>query len=523
MQDVMPQDISDEFWSKVKPLIPTRSRSVGRPYRRAPGAGRKAADPRRVLAQILYVLRHRITWSAAIQTVANGPTLHRYFYSWQKAGLFNKLQQSELIESPEMRGIPWHKITAATRSKARAEPVRAQVQGTKDSIWEPTIQSRLLKLHASANTSAFWSSTQTLLGEAIPHNSNIAYLDYFDHPKSWKAARVLASPNAQMPATWFDDRWKIDITPPYICQHRGVKVFKLSEIIPDSRRFFRSEYFTRFFKPFGWYHTACLAFWNDNQISSVIALRRTQAQGNFSAGEVDFLNRIHPHLDTVLRRLRESHREQAKMHCLTDMANVAPQAIMFLDWNLDPLYVNQEGWTQCAVWNFGPQKARAYNAREVYRLPVDICRVCESLKTQWLQLNGSLQKLREAPFPETKLINGAVLRRRATIALIPPGRNAVAKPGFRVLFETREEISGSTGTPFADGLFCRLTSAERELARLAMMGASNLQIAAQLHKSVNTIKHQLTSIYNKLGLQNRRQTYLGHILAIKPGPMTPSA
>jgi DNA-binding NarL/FixJ family response regulator len=49
----------------------------------------------------------------------------------------------------------------------------------------------------------------------------------------------------------------------------------------------------------------------------------------------------------------------------------------------------------------------------------------------------------------------------------------------------------------------RLTAAERDIAQLALDGCNNKEIAAQLHKSVNTVKHQLTSVYSKLGISDR--------------------
>jgi DNA-binding CsgD family transcriptional regulator len=48
-----------------------------------------------------------------------------------------------------------------------------------------------------------------------------------------------------------------------------------------------------------------------------------------------------------------------------------------------------------------------------------------------------------------------------------------------------------------------LTGREAEVLRLLAAGMSNRQIACQLSLSENTVAKHLTSIYSKLGVQNR--------------------
>lgn len=48
-----------------------------------------------------------------------------------------------------------------------------------------------------------------------------------------------------------------------------------------------------------------------------------------------------------------------------------------------------------------------------------------------------------------------------------------------------------------------LTRQERRVATLAACGHSNLELAAQLHVSVNTVKSQMCSILRKLDLRSR--------------------
>jgi ATP/maltotriose-dependent transcriptional regulator MalT len=68
--------------------------------------------------------------------------------------------------------------------------------------------------------------------------------------------------------------------------------------------------------------------------------------------------------------------------------------------------------------------------------------------------------------------------------------------------ELRRQLTGSLRT--APGLLPRgLTGRESEVLRLLAAGMSNRQIACQLSLSENTVAKHLTSIYGKLGVQNR--------------------
>lgn len=50
-------EVSDEFWTRVEPLIPVFSRDESRTYKRKPGSGRKRKPARLVFEAIVYALR----------------------------------------------------------------------------------------------------------------------------------------------------------------------------------------------------------------------------------------------------------------------------------------------------------------------------------------------------------------------------------------------------------------------------------------------------------------------------------
>jgi len=100
--------VSDDFWSRVKPLIPERQRDAERSYKRKAGGGRKPQDPRQVFEGILYVLRTGCQWKALPKSdFGSASAVHKYFLAWQAAGVFEQLWRASLLEYDELEGIVW--------------------------------------------------------------------------------------------------------------------------------------------------------------------------------------------------------------------------------------------------------------------------------------------------------------------------------------------------------------------------------------------------------------------------------
>ena len=97
--------ISDEFWEKVKDVIPDTGtkRDPNKVCQNKPGQGRKALPARDSLEGVLYVLRTGVQWKA----YGSGSSLRRYFQAWAKAGFFRKIWGMGLTEYDEIKGIGW--------------------------------------------------------------------------------------------------------------------------------------------------------------------------------------------------------------------------------------------------------------------------------------------------------------------------------------------------------------------------------------------------------------------------------
>lgn len=95
--------VSGELWEKVKLYIPEYRRDPNKEYARKPGGGRKPPDKRKILEDILYVLRTGCQW----KSIPKGSNVHRYFQLWSAAGFFKSIWAAGLYEYDELKGLDW--------------------------------------------------------------------------------------------------------------------------------------------------------------------------------------------------------------------------------------------------------------------------------------------------------------------------------------------------------------------------------------------------------------------------------
>jgi putative transposase len=93
-------EVSDEFWQIARLYIPPLNEHPRK-------GGRQAADERRLLNGMLYVLRTGCQWKMIPKDYYAGSTTHRYFQRWAKAGVFEELWAHCLEQYDELVGIDW--------------------------------------------------------------------------------------------------------------------------------------------------------------------------------------------------------------------------------------------------------------------------------------------------------------------------------------------------------------------------------------------------------------------------------
>ena len=141
--DVESWELSDSLWERIEPLLPElKSRFRGRGAARRNVGGRPAADRRKVMAGILYVMRTGCQWNALPREFGSGKTAHRYFQKWVRAGVFKRMWQAGLMEFDDLKGIDWQWQAAdGTMTKAPLggeltgqNPTDRSKSGTKRSL-----------------------------------------------------------------------------------------------------------------------------------------------------------------------------------------------------------------------------------------------------------------------------------------------------------------------------------------------------------------------------------------------------
>jgi len=101
-------EVSDEFWKRVEPLIPVRTRETEKTFQRRPGGGRKPMSPRKVFEGVVFVLRTGCQWKALPkERFGSASSVHKYFRDWLEQGVFLKLWRAGLAEYDDMEGIAW--------------------------------------------------------------------------------------------------------------------------------------------------------------------------------------------------------------------------------------------------------------------------------------------------------------------------------------------------------------------------------------------------------------------------------
>ena len=102
-------EVSDTFWKRVEPLIPSgQNRDPEREYVRKRGGGRKPKQPRLVFEALVYVLRTGCQWKALPkERFGSGSAIHQRFLEWEASGFFQRLWEAGLAEYDDMEGIAW--------------------------------------------------------------------------------------------------------------------------------------------------------------------------------------------------------------------------------------------------------------------------------------------------------------------------------------------------------------------------------------------------------------------------------
>jgi DNA-binding CsgD family transcriptional regulator len=362
----------------------------------------------------------------------------------------------------------------------------------------PRLERALLKLHSALELEEVAKAVFGIMSAAVP----CRYVGvWFQDVEFQKPLIFRIKPDFG----YAPEKWKrfFEINPvgAIWAAHPGLKMWRGSDMWADEQ--WRSyDFYREFAQPQGWHYSANLGFWKGYRLLGGTSALRSHANGDFSQLEMRRLLRLYPYLDAALQRLDRLHAERNARAAAEQLIRRLPLPTLVLDWDLRVVYTNPAGRDSCALWNFGPEQARAISSRARFQVPGTVIEKCRELKTQW---NGKMieRYILESPAGHP-ICHRAQPDLNAKIHLVQRSIGSVSKPLFRISFETPPGCDNqSTSAGQALTLTARLTRRERELVEQICQGAANKEIAARLSLSMGTVKKELNTLFQKLGVHSR--------------------
>lgn len=370
----------------------------------------------------------------------------------------------------------------------------------------PSAQNALLSLHSALEFNELWTSLQGLFESVVPHDTLVMSVNYLDWRREASTKR-LSSANSRRPHGHEADRLVAQegkaFFQPFLDAHPGISAYQHSQMFSDPRKITATPYYRKYMAHYDWRYSAHLLFWHGKGVETSFALRRRADQGDFTSGEMDVLNAVHPHIKVAFDRMKTFEQERQRRRLLESFYRAKPEAVLFLDWNFEPIYASQDALALCAVWNLGRERARNFTPQAVFAIPAEISAGCDELRREWqARPPGSLTP--ESGFP-TRHVLAAQPGHEALIGLRPEKGGTLTKPVFVIRLRVNEQLPGFAALPepSQDRLMHLLTPGERELASLVRAGLTNKEIAAELKKTEGSVKVQLSGIFQKLRVNSR--------------------
>jgi len=365
-----------------------------------------------------------------------------------------------------------------------------------------------LNLHRALEFDELWQALQTLFEELIPHDTLVMSVNYLDWRREASIKRFSSAksrhPHNEQASQLVADNGRTFFQP-FLDAHPGIAAYKHSQLVSDPRRIDRTTYYRRYMARYNWRYSAHLLIWQGGGVETSFALRRRAEQGDFTSDEMQLLHAVHPHIKVALDRMKTFEQERQRRRLLESFYRAKPEAVLFLDWNLEPIYASQDALALCAVWNLGRDRARSYTPQAVFAIPEEIRAACDQLRRDWQSHSADAGQRTPPPLHH---VRSAQPGHEALISLRPEKGGTLTKPIFVVRLRFSEpttELSRPEDSTDSSSrrLLHQLTPMERELAQLVCAGLTNKGIAATLKKTEGSVKVQLSGIFQKLRVNSR--------------------
>jgi DNA-binding CsgD family transcriptional regulator len=231
-----------------------------------------------------------------------------------------------------------------------------------------------------------------------------------------------------------------------------------------------------------------------------LEIARGREDPPFSIRERRIASSLQPFFEAALRRALIHEEEVRQVEQFAAILEYVPIGLLILDWDLKPIWRNNEAANVCAVWNRGEREAFTVIPWRAFQVPQPLAKACLEAR------NGSTGVVPRAAEPRRKprLVVDAALGIHAQVELRRVG-SAYLRPVFLIHLDYRRP-RGDRNRRISKGALAildRLSVREREVAMGLREGMRNAEIAATMRVSPLTIKAQLASIYSKMGVHGR--------------------
>jgi DNA-binding CsgD family transcriptional regulator len=354
----------------------------------------------------------------------------------------------------------------------------------------------MLRLHRAQTTEQLGQAVFAMAGFLIPHRFCILLFRHleFELPCLYSPTKYKIAIDAYMKRNHKHDIW-LKRSP----VHPGVTVVRHGDYTPVAM-VRRSAFYRNVLHPLRSLHGASVVAWRGNVWLATLTIMRDERQGEFTDEHMEELAALHPHFETVIHRLAGHHENQHVSSSVQRFISGLDAASFLLDWDAKPLHFSTAALKLCERWTHGSRASVLKLPRSLV-VPVDICAAIEKMRPTFTRRGRADW---ERPRKSAKIIHPHPRDRTlaATIEFLPSNTMSIGKGTFLITLEEKPPRGKQTGV---SQKLKRLTPRERECAFLAAEGLHNDEIAQRLGKSPITVRNQLTSIYQKLGLTNRHK------------------
>ncbi len=300
---------------------------------------------------------------------------------------------------------------------------------------------------------------------------------------------------------------------PTLMANPGIRFINTREILPPDKILRKSRFYREMMQVIGFRHAVAMFFWTTppEAPEAIFSILRGENRPDFDDAEVAVFDRLYPHIDAMLRRVRAIEQEHALYREMRSLARASIRSACVLDWTLKVADVGRAARDSCARWNHGV--ANKHLKVPPFRLPPAIREACRRLQKEWqnsLRFNPVFG--REASSVVVHPDDHAL---SALVSLHRPGRSPLGRPSFLIEF-VREGSPEAILRQKPQALLTALNSRERELVGWICEGRSNQEIASLSGRAVGTVKNALHALFQKLQVPSR-----GMLVALVRGTTPP--